>query len=303
MARILVTGATGFIGRHLVPVLLERGHELTEAGRRPSGRAARFALVNDIGPETDWSEALTDVDAVIHLAGLAHCENADEAQFFAVNDLGTRRLVESAEAAGVRALVAISSIAAREAERVEENASSYGRSKLAGEAHVRRFADTAGKVGVILRPPLVYGHDAPGNWRKLQRLAATGVPLPFGAVANRRSLCSVGNLSHAIAVATEAALQGIGSGAYEIADRDVVSLAEILTWLRAGMGRPSRLLPVPANLMRLAGDLLGKRKVVSALLDDLTLDPSPFMRVFAWSPREEAEEAIKRSGQLFAAKI
>src|SRR5690606_9962280 len=108
---------------------------------------------------------------------------------------------------------------------------------------VRRFAQ-AGKVGVILRPPLVYGHDAPGNWGKLQRLAASRLPLPFGAVANRRSLCSVGNLCHAIVVATEAALKGTGSGTYEIADRDMVSLTEILTWLRAGMGKPSGLAPV-----------------------------------------------------------
>jgi len=302
MARILVTGATGFVGRHLTPVLLERGHELTEAGRRPSGAAGRFALVNDIGPETDWREALMDVDAIIHLAGLAHREDAEEAQFFAINDLGTRRLVEASEAAGAQAFVAISSIAAREAERAAENASAYGRSKLAGETHVRRFAQ-AGKVGVILRPPLVYGHDAPGNWGKLQRLAASRLPLPFGAVANRRSLCSVGNLCHAIVVATEAALKGTGSGTYEIADRDMVSLTEILTWLRAGMGKPSGLAPVPAGLLRLAGRLSGKRKLVAALLDDLTLDPSPFMRVFAWSPPEEAEEAIKRSGRLFAEKI
>ncbi|WP_011582499.1 MULTISPECIES: NAD-dependent epimerase/dehydratase family protein [Chelativorans] len=299
MARILVTGATGFIGRHLVPVLLKRGHEVVEVGRRTYESAGRFVAVGDIGPTTDWSPALGGVDAVIHLAGLAHREDADEAMFFSVNDAGTRRLAEAAQAAGAKVLVALSSIAAREAEQNPQKANAYGRSKLASEAHARSFAEGGG-VSIVLRPPLVYGHDAPGNWRKLQRLAASGFPLPFGAVRNRRSICSVGNLCSAIAAAVEAGLNGTGNGVYEIADREVVSLADILAWLREGMGRPIRLLPVPAGMLGAVADLAGKQKLKTALLEDLTLDPSSFMRVFAWSPPDHAEEAIRLSGRLYA---
>ncbi|WEX09983.1 NAD-dependent epimerase/dehydratase family protein [Chelativorans sp. AA-79] len=299
MARILVTGSTGFIGRHLVPALSIRRHEVVEAGRRPRPDAPRFIAVGEIGPATDWSQALADVDAVIHLAGLAHREAA-EAEFFTVNDAGTRRLAEACHKAGVKVLMILSSIAAREAERDPRSSNAYGRSKLASETHARGFAESGG-AGIILRPPLVYGHDAPGNWQRLQRLAASTTPLPFGAVRNRRSMCSVGNLSHAMVTSVEAALGGTGGGTFEVADREVVSLAQILRWLRAGMDMPHRLLPVPVSLMQAAARVAGREKLKTALLDDLTLDPSAFIRVFAWSPPETAEEAVKRSGQLYAA--
>jgi len=298
MARILVTGASGFIGRHLVRVLQERGHEITEAGRRQRGTKRRFVMISDIGPATDWSSALIDIDAVVHLAGLAHREDAREAEFFAVNDEGTRALAAACEAAGIQVLVALSSIAARETEQNPQNANAYGRSKLASEAHVRRFAERGG-IGIALRPPLVYGPDAPGNWQKLQHLAAKRLPLPFGAVRNRRSMCSVGNLCDALVTALEAGLNGVGGGTYEIADREVVSLSQILCWLREGMERPAWLLPVPHGLLDAVARLSGRQKLKAALLDDLTLDPSAFIRVFAWSPPETAEEAIRHSGRCF----
>jgi nucleoside-diphosphate-sugar epimerase len=301
MARILVTGASGFVGRHLVPLLAARGHVAIEAGRRPRPGAENLFIVGEIGPHTDWQAALRNVDAVVHLAGLAHREDAGEAEFFAVNDGGTRRLAEASEAAGVKALIAVSSIAAREATAEPGRAGLYGRSKLAGEAHVLRFAEGKG-AGIVLRPPLVYGHDASGNWQRLQRLAASGLPLPFGAVANRRSLCAVGNLCHAIATAVEAGLGGAGSGVYEMADRETVSLTQILAWLRAGMKAPGWLAPVPSGLLRTAALATGQRKLAASLLDDLTVDPSGFIRAFAWSPPERAEEAIRRSGELYAAE-
>ncbi|MCT7377268.1 NAD-dependent epimerase/dehydratase family protein [Chelativorans salis] len=293
MAKVLVTGASGFIGRHLAPLLAARGHDVAEAGRRPRAGARRFFAVGEINAATDWQAALAGVDAVVHLAGVAHREDACEAEYFAINEAGTGRLVEACAAAGVHAVVFVSSIAAR------EGANAYGLSKRAGEAHVQRFAAMDGKTGIALRPPLAYGHDAPGNWQRLQRLAATGVPLPFGLVSNHRSLCSVGNLCDAIAVAAEAGLLGIGSGVYEVADREQVSLCEMLTLLRAGMGRPRRLLPVPPGLLRLAARASGRRKLAAALLDDLTLDPSDFMRTFEWNPPETAQDAILQSGQSY----
>src|SRR5690606_34105308 len=148
-----------------------------------------------------------------------------------------------------------------------------------------------GMTGIALRPPLVYGHDAPGNWRRLQQLSRTGLPLPFGSIHNHRSHCSIDNLCSAILVALEAALQGRGGGIYEIADQEDVSLAQIITWLRQGMGKGPGLVPVPVGMLHAGFHLLGQARLVETLLDDLVLDPSSFMHEFDWTPPENAKEA------------
>ncbi|MFC6490953.1 NAD-dependent epimerase/dehydratase family protein, partial [Nitratireductor sp. GCM10026969] len=153
MAKVLVTGATGFIGRHLVPVLIRRGHTVVEAGRNRREGTPQFVPVGAIDGETDWSPALAGADAVVHLAGVAHRPDAAEAAYFTVSDVGTGRLVEACAGIGVKAFVFLGSIAAREA------ADAYGASKRAGEEHVRRFCEGADRAGIVLRPPLVYGFD------------------------------------------------------------------------------------------------------------------------------------------------
>lgn len=296
--RIVVTGASGFIGRWLVPLLAGQGYAVVEAGRRPGPHGVPFVATGDIHGGTEWRGALEGADAVVHLAGLAHSPDAPEADFFAVNDDGARRLAEQAAEADVRAIVHIGSIAARLAGRAAEADSFYGRSKRAGEAHVLRFAEGS-RTGIVLRPPLVYGFDAPGNWQRLQRLAATGLPLPFGAVDNRRSLFSVENLCSAVAAALATGLRGAASGSYEIADEDTVSLAEMLRSLRRGMGIAARLVPVPTSLLRLGAQATGRAHLAGMLLDDLTVDPLPFMRAFDWKPPIATREGIAESGRRF----
>ncbi|WP_173934049.1 NAD-dependent epimerase/dehydratase family protein [Chelativorans sp. Marseille-P2723] len=300
MAQILLTGSTGFVGRHLAPALAASGHRIVEAGRRLRSAEARFVPIGEIGPETRWEDALADVNAVIHLAGLAHRKVVAASDYYTVNDAGTQTLVEACKAAGVGVVIFVSSIAARTAAKTPHEAT-YGASKRAGEEHVLRFA-RSGRTAIVLRPPLVYGHDAPGNWRRLQRIAASGLPLPFGAVANRRSLLAVGNLCHAIGAALEVGLRGEGGGIYEISDREPVSLAEILSSLRAGMGLPPRLFPVPARMLRLAARVTGTTASATSLLDDLILDPSPFMKAFDWAPPEKTLEAIAQSGRLYLSR-
>lgn len=300
MSRIVVTGATGFIGRRLVPLLGARGHEVIEAGRRPGGHGAAYVDVGGIGRSTRWDEALEGADAVVHLAGLAHrdtSEKVDEALYFEINEQGTASLAEAATRAGVGCFVLVSTIFAKFA---EERPSAYARSKLAAEEHVRRLA-AQGMSAIVLRPSLVYAHDAVANWHRLQKLAASGVPLPFGAVDNRRALCALANLCEAIAVAVETGLRERVSGTFEVADERLVSLAEILTWLRRGMGLAPRLLPVPPALLRLAGRATGKSALVATLLDDQIVDVSEFARRFDWKPRIAPQDGIAESGRLFKA--
>ncbi len=296
--RIVVTGASGFIGRWLVPLLAGQGYAVVEAGRRPGLHGAPFVATGDIHGGTEWRAALEGADAVIHLAGLAHRPDAPEADFFAVNDDGTRRLVEQAAEADVRAIVHVGSIAARLAGSGPDHG--YGRSKRAGEAHVLRFAE-GGRTGIVLRPPLVYGFDAPANWQRLQRLAASELPLPFGAVGNRRSLLAVENLCSAVAAALATGLRGAATGSYEIADEGTVSLADMLRALRRGMGIPARLVPVPAALLRLGARATGRAHLAGMLFDDLTVDPLPFIRAFGWKPQIATREGMEESGRRFMA--
>lgn len=299
MTTIVVTGATGFIGGHLLPLLAQRGHTVVAAGRRRASGASRFEEIGDIGPSTDWTAALRGAHAVIHLAGLAHGKARGATDFATVNAEGTRRLVEAARTAKTSVVVNVSSIAAREAGNGPSRLSAYAASKLEAEGHVAAFAEESGSVGISLRPPLVYGWDAPANWRALQKLAASGLPLPFGAVHNRRTFCAVDNLCDAIVLATERGLQGDGSGIYEVADSEIMSLRDVIASLRRGMGMTPRLVPVPPALLRLGGRLAGRGELVETLIGDLVLTPHRFMRRFGWSVKVRAHEAMAASGRRF----
>ena len=174
----------------------------------------------------------------------------------------------------------------------------YGRSKLASENHVKVFGGS-GRCGIVLRPPVVYGTGAQGNWRLLQRLAASGVPLPFGAVSNRRTLVAAENLADAIVRLVSLPLAELKSGAYMISDNESVSLMEILTWLRTGMAMSPRLIPVPPALLELSLKAVGREKIAKSLLGNLEIDSRLFRETFGWSPAVHPREGITRAGAGF----
>ncbi|KFB08817.1 NAD-dependent epimerase/dehydratase [Nitratireductor basaltis] len=293
--KIVVTGATGFVGRHLCRALGTRGYQVRRALRSAGVAAdADDVVVGEIGPRTDWSRALVGADAVVHLAGPAHGRVRDDAAFFSTSDAGTARLLEAMEEADLPVMVNMSSIAARRAEEEGDGASAYGRSKLAGERRVSGFAKGGGLLAISLRPPLVYGADAPGNWARLMRLARLPLPLPFASVNAARSFCAVENLCDAIISALEAGASGAkGAGVYEICDAETVTLAEVLTLLRAGAGRRAHLVPVPVGLLRSGIEAAGMHQLAEQLFDPLLLDASPFAERFGWQPPVAAPDAIK----------
>jgi len=307
MTQVLLTGSTGFVGRKVAARLTQAGYAVRKAVRH-RGQRGDVVAVGSIGPETDWRGALDGCTAVVHLAARTPGRGVQEAEFSSVNDRGTARLAEQADAAGIGTFLLMSSIFAltENAHKgvVDDRSASravlpYGRSKLAAESHVAAFA-AAGRAGISLRPPLVYGAEATGNWRLLQKLAATGMPLPFGAARNRRTMISVDNLADAVVAALRGATPE-RSGAYAVADSESLSLAEILACLREGMGKPARLVPVPATLMATPLKLAGRGAIAQSLLGDLEIDSSRFRAAFDWSPPENAREAIRRSGREFAA--
>lgn len=310
MARILVTGAAGFIGSALCRGLVERGHHPVAGLRRPSppSSAAEGLVLGDITPNRDWSRALRGVgiDIVIHLAQRAH-STADPAGLAPEPDAAAS-LARAAARAGARRFVYISSILAMGNETSPgrpfragdppHSVHPYGQAKLATERALARAAEETGIEFVTLRPPLVYGPGVRANFQALLRLIATGLPLPFAAVENRRSLVFIDNLIDLMAVAaTHPAAPG---GIWLVRDDPDLSTPALIRGLAAGLGRRARLFPMPQPIWRMLHRLpeIGPR--VSSLTGSLQADDSLTRSTLGWSPAVSAAEGIEHTAQAFA---
>lgn len=310
--RVLLTGATGFVGRHTVPLLVARGHHVRAALRSAKEGPWEPAVVGDIGPDTDWTAALDGVDAVIHMAARVHVmrdKAADPlAEFRRVNTAGTVRLAEQAAAAGVKRFVFLSSIKAMvdesrptplEVATPPDPHSPYGISKLEAERALAAISARTGMEVAVIRPPLVYGPGAAGNMRALVKLVATGLPLPLGGIHNRRSLIYVGNLADAVVTVLEH--PDAAGGTFLVQDGEPVSTADLVRAIAAAMGRPARLVPVPRGLMALGAALTGTRAVFDRLAGTLTVDDGPIRERLGWRPPHDLASGLRATAEWFKA--
>jgi len=315
MGRVLVTGATGIVGRALCPVLAAAGHTVRAVQRRegptPPGAAERV-VVPDIGPDTDWRAALDGVGAVVHLAARVHVMNESPADGAAahrqVNAEGTRRLAEATAEAGVRRLLFVSSIKVYgDAPAVQPLTEAvtprpddpYGESKWAAEQALARIGASRGLETVVLRPPLVYGPGVGGNMLALLKLCRSGLPLPLGRADNRRSLIALGNLTDAIAIAL--AHPAAAGQTYVLRDGEDLSVADLVRRLRAPLGLPPRLVPVPPRLLKAALVAAGRRALAARLLDSLVLDDAKIRQDLGWSPPLSVELGLAETVNWFLA--
>ena len=311
--RILVTGANGFIGRQAVHTLKAAGHWVRAAGRERFDlariEADDLTVAGDIGPETEWSAALQDIEAVLHLAGLAHQMHPQAAgdldAFHQVNMLGTLTLARAAAEAGCRRFVFASSIAANgppptdtyvltEADPVRP-VTAYGRSKAEAEAALAGFCPGAGLSFTAIRPPLVIGPGAPGNLRRLRTLARSGLPLPFAAIANRHSYISRRNLC---ALFEKALTAERLSPVYLAADSPALSTARLLALAAEGLNRPSRLFPAPHWLLKVAASAVRRRGELEKLISSHEIDASLAKRELGWHAVEAIDDAVRESFRL-----
>ena len=297
--RILVTGATGFLGRAVVEHLAGRGSKVRgavrgEAAGWPAG--VETAIVGDISGATDWSAALRSVDAVVHCAARAHVlkETAVDplAQFRTVNTEATLALARQAATAGVRRFVFISSIGVNGAEthgrpfRHDDPPhphSPYAVSKHEAELGLRAIAAETGLEVVVVRPPLIIGPDPKGNLATLERVIGKGAPLPFGLVTrNRRDLVS----RHTLCDLIETVLDhpAAAGETFLVSDGEPVSTRTLLERMAAARGLPIRLLPVPPTLIALPLKLAGKGAMASQLFGDLEVDIDHTRRTLDWTP-------------------
>lgn len=308
--KVMVTGATGFVGRGLCPLLVEHAHEVVAISRGDlatntswqSSVNPRHVAVGEIGPETDWRHLLEGVQAVVHLAARVHVmrdDAADPLQLYrVVNRDSTANLAYQAALSGVRRFVFVSTIKVNGegGERPYDETDSpapedaYAISKWEAEQQLAQIAKETSLEVVILRPPLVYGHGVGANFLRLIHAVERGWPLPLGRVANRRSLLFLGNLVDAIRLCLEH--PAAAGKTYMVSDGEDVSSPELARRLASAMGRSERLLPLPISWFRFAGRMTGRRAEVDRLLGSLAIDSSLIRRELSWRPPYSLNEGL-----------
>jgi nucleoside-diphosphate-sugar epimerase len=295
--KVLVTGASGLIGRPLTAALADAGHHVRVAVRRaqifPDG--VEVARIGDLAGDIDWPPLLAGMEAVVHLAGIAHIgTDVSDETYDRVNRLATAALARAAATAAIKRFVFVSSIRAQSGtcagQPLTESdpprpTEAYGRSKLAAEEAVR----ASGVPYTILRPVLVYGRGAKGNLASLLRLARLPLPLPFGRLENKRSLLGVDNLIAAIRFALEA--ERAANEMFIVSDTQSVSVADIVSICRVAIGRKPNLLPVPPNLFAGLFSFAGQQEKWSRLAGALEAPPEKLLAA-GWRPVTDTRSGL-----------
>ncbi len=306
---MLVTGANGFVGQALCAGLLRRGHAVRGAVRSQTALAALAVpgtVVGEVDANTDWSEALEGVGTVVHLAARVHVMRDKVAnplaEFRRVNVQGTLNLARQAAAAGVRRFVFISSIGVNGAVTFQQPFTAQDRaapyspytvSKYEAELGLQALAAETGMDVVTIRPPLVYGPNAPGNFGSLMRLLKRGVPLPLGAIHNQRSLVSLDNLVDLLV--TCITHPAAANQTFLVSDGEDVSTTELLRRMGQALGHPARLIPVPTSILKLAATVVGKSDVAQRLCGSLQVDIEKTRRLLGWTPPVSLDEGVRRA--------
>jgi nucleoside-diphosphate-sugar epimerase len=308
MQKLLITGATGFIGSYLLPILSQQKFQITAAVRNNLSQSLsgpiRIVKVGNIDEKTNWQEALEGIDIVIHLAARAHIINET-----------IPNLVQQSIQAGVKHFIFISSIGAMttQSDRIlTENSpchpdSPYGRSKLQAEQALINLAKDSNMTWTIIRPTLVYGPGNPGNMERLMKLIKRGLPLPFAAIKNRRSFVFVGNLVAAIITCLDH--PNAANQIFLISDNQAVSTPQLIRLIAQQIQQPCQLLPVPTTLLRFLGylgdtieSITGKNLPfntysIDRLLGSLTVNSSHIQKTLDWQPTFTLEQGLAQTIQ------
>jgi UDP-glucose 4-epimerase len=297
---VLITGANGFIGSHL-SLALESGGWNVRRAVRALKTFENDVLIESIGHSTNWHEALAGVDAVVHLAARVHHSNEEHAADFyrKVNIDGTLHLARCAADLGVRRFVFISSILVNGRSTQGRGPFSerdiltprgiYGQSKARAELGLEAMAQDSGMCITVIRPPLVYGAGAKGNFKLLTQAIKRGIPLPLASIRNRRAFLAVENFTSFVA---ERLAHSDGNfDVFLIADDEQVSTPEFIRRLARAVGATSHLLPMPIFLLSSLLKLSGRPETHDSLIESLELDVSKAAST-GWRPQVTLDEGL-----------
>lgn len=307
-SKILITGANGFVGRYLTHHLVSTGLSVSCAMRTDTmldDNVDRKILIPSIDGRSDWTEALSGCEVVIHLAARVHVMNDDAldplAEFRKVNVEGTLNLARQAVNAGVKRFIFVSSVKVNgehteagkpfNEDSVPDPKDAYGISKLEAEQGLLKIAQETGMEVVIIRPPLVYGAGVKANFASMIRAVKRGIPLPLGAIHNKRSFVYVGNLVSMIMRCIDH--PAAANQVFLVSDGHDLSTTELLRCCAAALNVRARLLPVPQKFIEVCAILLGKRAVVQRLCGNLQLDITKARTMLGWTPPFSVADGLK----------
>ena len=307
MSKILVTGATGFVGKRLIPALVSEGHEVRCAvSRKVDWLNVEQVVVNKLECEPDWNEALNGIDVVIHMAAKVHVmkeqsEGCDD--YHTINSLATQNLANQAAKHHVKRFVFLSSIKVNgeltlngqpftEESRAQPE-DPYGQSKLSAEQYLHEISQNTGMEYVVIRPPLVYGPGVKANFLKMLGLVKKGLPLPFGRVKNKRNLVYIDNLVSALS--TVAVHPAAANQTYLVADDEALSLAQLLRAIAGEMNVTLWLISIPVRFMEYSLRLLGLKKLNTRLLSSLEVNNNKIKSQLDWTPPVSSIEGLRET--------
>jgi len=309
---IFITGSNGFIGKRLSEVALKENFQCTLSMRNHSGDSLNndnlSYVYRTIASNTDWSGAFSSIDCVIHTAALVHQMNgADNNHYQDINTYGTLNLAQQAAGSGVKRFIFISTIKVNGEHTAADlpfkpndsyvPCDPYGLSKYEAEVGLRKIAKDTGIEVVIIRPPLVYGPGVKGNFASMMRWLSKALPLPLGAIHNKRSLVALDNLVDLIVTCVNH--PNAANETFLVSDDEDVSTSELLSKLGEALGGSSRLLPIPEALLEFFAKLLGKHAVAQRLLGSLQVDITKTKEQLNWAPPFSVDESLKKTAQYY----
>ena len=311
---MLLTGASGFVGSATMRLLLQKGHRVTAATRKPLAQeihGAQACLVGDLLPETDWRSCLERQDVVIHAAARVHVmrDRVDDplSEYRRTNVQGTLRLAQQAAEMGVKRFIFISSIKVNGegttpghpycARDKPAPADPYGVSKLEAEEGLLHLSRTTPMEVVIIRPPLVYGPGVKANFLSMMRWLYKGIPLPLGSVDNLRSMVCIDNLCDLVSLCV--GHPGARNKTFLASDGEDLSTTDLLRRLTSALGKPARLFPMPPAILAFAAALIGKPSIAQRLCGTLQVDISETRSLLGWTPPVSVDTGLRRTAADF----